>query len=41
MKDKKNKKEEVYYCFRYRCERCPRNRICEEERKREEDKKKR
>lgn len=26
---KKNKKD-IYYCFRYKCKNCPKNRICEE-----------
>ena len=26
----KDKKEEIYYCFRYRCKNCPKQRECEE-----------
>lgn len=30
----KNKKDiDIYYCFRYRCKRCPKQRECEEEQK--------
>lgn len=33
-KDKKESLEEIYYCFRYKCKRCPKQRECEEEQKR-------
>lgn len=26
---KKEKKEDIYYCFRYKCKRCPKNKECE------------
>jgi hypothetical protein len=29
-----NKKDNIYYCFRYKCKRCPKQRECEEEQKR-------
>ena len=25
-----SKKDNLYYCFRYKCKRCPKNRECEE-----------
>lgn len=28
-KSKKNKKSEYYYCFRYKCKRCPKQKECE------------
>lgn len=34
MKTKDNKEIDIYYCFRYRCKRCPKQRECEEEQKR-------
>lgn len=33
-KDKKESLEELYFCFRYKCKRCPKQRQCEEEQKR-------
>lgn len=32
----KNKKKDIYYCFRYHCKGCPKERICEEESKKED-----
>ena len=40
MKKKEDKLEELYYCFRYKCKRCPKARECEEQVKREEEWKK-
>jgi hypothetical protein len=39
-KDKKESLINIYYCFRYRCKRCPKQRECEEEAKKEEQWKK-
>lgn len=36
MKEKKNK-DNLYYCFKYRCKNCPRNRQCEEDLKKKGD----
>ena len=33
-KDKKETLIELYYCFRYKCKRCPKQKECEEEIKR-------
>ena len=30
-KDKKESLIDIYYCFRYKCKRCPKQRECEEE----------
>ena len=32
-KDKKDSLKDIYYCFRYRCKRCPKQRECEQEEK--------
>lgn len=34
---KENKKENIYYCFRYRCKVCPKQVECEKEIKKEGD----
>lgn len=28
-----SKKENLYYCFKYKCKRCPKNKECEEKEK--------
>jgi len=28
-----NKKDDIYYCFRYQCKRCPKQKECEEKNK--------
>ena len=33
----KNKKD-IYYCFRYKCKRCPKQKECEQETKKEQKK---
>lgn len=38
MKKKEDKLEEIYYCFRYRCKRCPRDWVCEKKAKEKEKK---
>jgi hypothetical protein len=32
---KKDKEEKIYYCFRYKCKRCPKQKECEKELKKE------
>lgn len=39
-KEEKDRLEEIYFCFRYRCKRCPKARECEEKEKKEEEWKK-
>lgn len=34
--EEKERLEEIYYCFRYRCKRCPKARECEEKEKKDE-----
>lgn len=33
-----NKKDNLYYCFRYKCKRCPKQRECEKENDKRNDK---
>ena len=39
-KEKEDRLEEIYFCFRYRCKRCPKARECEEKLKKEKSWKK-
>ena len=34
QEDKKETLEDLYYCFRYKCKRCPKQRECEERQER-------
>ena len=36
MKKKEDELEEIYFCFRYRCKRCPKAIECEEKEKKDE-----
>ncbi len=39
-KDKEDRLEEIYFCFRYKCKRCHKARECEEKLKKEKEWKK-